>query len=326
MTTLLLTRDDVAALLAPKDYLAAVESAFLLSRQGLVLSPPPMHIPGVGGAFHAKGAVLTADRRLCALKLNGNFPGNPARGLPTILGVILLCDAENGAPLAVMDSIEVTRRRTAAASALAAIHLARKDAATLVVIGCGDQAHPQAEALAGVLRLKRGVVYDIDHAKAAAFAERASAALGISFGAASSMREATRAGDVIVTCTTSRVPFLGEDDVLPGTFIAALGADNPDKSEIGSALMAQGKVVVDVLEQCLIMGDLHHAVKAGAMEATDVHADLGDLLAGARPGRERPEEIIVFDSTGTAIQDVASAALVYERALQAGVGAAVCFG
>ena len=165
MSTLLLTRDDIATLLTPADYLAAVEHAFHLSAQKLVRSPPPMHIAGLGGAFHAKGASLLDDRKLCALKLNGNFPGNLARGLPTIQGIVLLCDAENGAPLALMDSIEITLRRTAAASALAARHLAREDAATLAVIGCGDQARPQTSALAQVIPLESGLAFDIDPAK-----------------------------------------------------------------------------------------------------------------------------------------------------------------
>lgn len=325
MSTLLLTRGDVASLLAPADYLTAVEAAFRLSKQGLALSPPPMHIAGVGGAFHAKGAMLTDGRKFCALKLNGNFPGNPARALPTIQGIVFLCDAENGTPLALMDSIEITLRRTAATSALAAKHLARNDATTLAVIGCGDQARPQAEALADLFAFKRGFAFDSDLGKAAAYASEMSSALGMPFETAASQRDASRAADVLVTCTTSRMPFLAEDDVTPGTFIAAVGADNQDKNEITPALMARAKVVVDVLDQCLVMGDLHHAVKSGAMKAADVHADLGDIVTGGKPGRARPEEIIVFDSTGSAIQDVASAALVYERAKQAGVGTTFSF-
>ena len=117
---LLLTRADVARLMAPADYLAAVETAFRLSKQGAAPSPPPMHIPGVDGGFHAKGAALWGDRKYVALKLNGNFPGNSQRRLPTIQGVVLLCDAEDGILLAIIDSIEITLQRTAAASALAA--------------------------------------------------------------------------------------------------------------------------------------------------------------------------------------------------------------
>jgi alanine dehydrogenase len=322
MSTLLLTRADIARLMTPADYLGAVETAFRLSKQGQTDAPPPMAIHGLGGgAFHAKGATMLGDRNLAALKLNGNFPGNPARGLPTIQGVILLCDAENGAVLAIMDSIEITLRRTAAASALAAKHLARRGAETLAIIGCGAQARAQAEALANVLPLKRGIVFDADARKAQAFA--AAMKGGLKFEPAASLREATLGADVIVTCTTSRNPFLDVSDVSPGAFIAAVGADSPGKSEIAPALMAKACVVADVLAQCQVMGDLHHAVKAGAMTADQVRAELGDLVVGAKRGRIGDDEIVIFDSTGTAIQDVASAAVVYQRATDACVGAEI---
>lgn len=325
MSALLLNRADVAGLMTPADYLDAVESAFRLSKQGRAPSPPPMHIAGVAGGFHAKGAALMGARHVVALKFNGNFPGNPQKGLPTIQGVVLLCDAETGALFAIVDSIEITLRRTAAASALAARLLARPDSRTLSVCGCGDQARAQAVAMAGVLAFERGLAWDIDAEKAAAYAAEMTRTLGVPFEAVPDLRQASRAGDAIVTCTTARAPFLDVADVSPGAFIAAVGADSPDKSEIAPALMAKAKVVVDVLDQCLAMGDLRHAVQAGAMSADKVHADLGEIVLGAKPGRADPNEIIVFDSTGTAIQDVASVALVYERAVQAGVGTVFAF-
>lgn len=321
MSTLLLTRAEIAGLMTPADYLGAVGTAFRLSKQGLAEAPLPMQFHGVGGAFHAKGAAMLGECKLAALKLNGNFPGNPARGLPTIQGVILLCDAETGAMLAIMDSIEITLRRTAAASALAAKHLARPGAETIAIIGCGAQARAQAEALADVLPLKRGLAFDADAAKARAFASAAADILP--FEAASFLRDATRASDVIVTCTTARAPFLDAGDVSPGAFIAAVGADNPEKNEIAPALMAKAAVVADVLAQCIVMGDLHHAVKAGVMTPGQIRAELSDLVVGAKPGRANDDEIVIFDSTGTAIQDVATAAVVYERACSAGVGSEI---
>jgi alanine dehydrogenase len=137
---------------------------------------------------------------------------------------------------------------------------------------------------------------------------------------AGDLAAATRASDVIVTCTTASAPFLTPDHVAPGAFIAAVGADNPEKSEIAPALMARATVVADVLAQGLAMGDLRHAVAAGAMTAGDVHAELAELVSGAKPGRTDPEEITVFDSTGTAFQDVASAAVILERAQATGAG------
>lgn len=320
--TILLSRSDIATLMTPADYLVAVESAFRLARAGKARSPAPLHIPATAGGFHAKGAALDDPRRLVAVKLNGNFPGNPAHGLPTIQGVITLCDGERGRVLAIMDSIEITMRRTAAASALAARHLARRDAASLLVCGCGDQARAHAPALAQVLALRRGWAWDADPDRAAAYAAETGRSLAIPFEPATDLRAASRSADVIVTCSTARAAFLDRQAIAPGVFIAAVGADNPDKSEIAPDLMAAATVVVDDLRQCLEMGDLRHAVAAGTMSAADVHAELGDIVAGSRPGRTGDDQVIVFDSTGTAIQDVASAGLAYGRAVAHGVGLA----
>ena len=131
------------------------------------------------------------------------------------------------------------------------------------------------------------------------------------------------AADVIVTCTPSRQAFLGPDSVRPGCLIAAVGADSPDKSEIAPGLMAVSMVVVDSRSQCAEMGDLHHAIAAGAMKAEDVHADLSELVLGTKAGRRRDDEICLFDSTGVAIQDVATAAGVFGRAVQLGIGTSV---
>ncbi len=325
MSALLLTRVDVAGLMGPADYLSAVETAFRLSKHGKALSPPPMHIPGLDGGFHAKGAALLSERQVVALKLNGNFPGNSRLQLPTIQGVVLLCDARNGTLLAIIDSIEITLQRTAAASALAAKYLAKADASALTVCGCGAQSRAQAIALAAVCGFRRGAAWDADYRKAEVYSAEMSKVLGIPFEPLPDLRSATRGADVIVTCTTAQMPFLTEADVSPGAFIAAVGADNPDKSEIAPSLMARAKVVVDNLDQCLDMGDLHHAITAGVMTAAAVHGDLGDIVTGRIPGRTGSKETFLFDSTGTAIQDVASAVRVYEKAVAAGIGTPFAF-
>lgn len=321
---LILSRNDVSGLMRPADYLAAVEAGFQALAKGRADAPPPLHMPLQEGGFHAKGAWFDDGRRTyAALKFNANFPHNYERfGLPTIQGAIILSDAKTGAPLAVIDSIEVTLRRTAAASALAARLLARPDSKVIAVCGCGAQGRAHLEALAEVLPLDKGVAWDRDFAKAEAFAHDMRASLGIDLRAAASHREATLEADVIVTCTTAQSPFLTPRDVRPGVFIAAVGADAPHKSEIDPALMASAEVFVDVLAQCLDMGDLRHAVSGGAMAADDVRGDLAGLVSGASPGRSAADEIIVFDSTGTAIEDAASAAVIYTRARECGAGIA----
>lgn len=325
---LILTRKDLSALMRPADYLEAVDTAFKASKEDRAHAPFPMHIDGVGGAFHGKGGSFYDDRAFyVALKLNGNFPENPARfGLPTIQGAVLLCNGENGSLLAILDSIEITLRRTAAASALAARHLARVDASALCICGCGAQGRVQAEALSEIRSFKRGYAWDGDISKAKIFAKKMTTALGFEFVAKRELKKATLKSDVIVTCTTAKTPFLSPEHVAPGTFIAAVGADNPEKNEIEPDLMATSKVVADVVGQCLEMGDLRAAVAAGAMTVEDVYADLGDIAIGRKKARNTSDDIIIFDSTGTALQDVTSAAVAYERALKKGAGLAVELG
>ena len=320
-TALLLTRDDIVPLMSLDDYSKAVETGFRALAAGAARSPPPLHLHARDGAFHAKGAMLEAEARHVAVKINSNFAHNPKRhGLPTIQGAILLFDADDGRLLALLDSIEITLRRTAAASALAARYLARRDAATIAICGCGEQARAQIAALARELPLARAYAWDQDSDAAIDLAAKMTGLLGIPITAVTDMREATLASDVIVTTTTARVPFLGPSDVRPGSFVAAVGADNPEKSELQPELMRRASVYVDVRGQCLAMGDLHHAVASGAMSPDEVRADLAELVSGAKPGRASAEEITIFDSTGTAVQDVAVAVAVHERARRAGVG------
>lgn len=305
--TLIITRRDIRRVMQPSDYLEAVELGFRAGAMGKASAPQPMHIPVARGGFHAKGASMSLGRDYVAVKINGNFPGNPTKhGLPSIQGAIVLADGNNGALLAIIDSVEVTIQRTAAASALAAKLLARPDSATLLVCGCGEQGRSHAAALREVLPINRLLLWDCD----AGAADTLAAELGGM--AVRNLNSATEQADLIVCCTTAREPYLTTGMVRPGTFVAAVGADNPDKSEIAPDLMAAAKVVTDVTTQCADMGDLHHAIEAGTMGAADVHAELGQLLVGERKGRSSPDEIIIYDSTGTGLQDVAVAAAIYE--------------
>ncbi|HEX8654391.1 MAG TPA: hypothetical protein VF693_04110 [Allosphingosinicella sp.] len=311
--TLILKRGDIAALMDQAAWLEAVETGFAAAANGAARSPPPMHIEGDGGAFHAKGASLRLDDRLyVAVKLNGNFPDNPsARGLPTIQGAILLCDGREGTLLAILDSIEVTVRRTAAATALAARYLARPDSASILICGCGEQGRAHLEALAALLPLRRAFAWDADDGNGRALAAEMAPKLGFEVVVAG--LEAAVRCDVVVACTPARAPFLSRAMVSPGTFVAAVGADSPHKNELHPDLFAETRLVCDVTEQCLAMGDLRHAVAAGAIAAGEVEAELADLVVGRKRGRASADEIIVFDSTGTALQDVAAAAFIYQR-------------
>jgi alanine dehydrogenase len=323
---LLLDRATVGALLTLDDCIAAVERAFAANARGETLAPALMHVDGVGGEFHVKAGGVKSPRTYFACKVNGGFFQNRARlGLPNIQGLILLHDATNGVPLAVMESATVTILRTGAATAVAARHLARPGASIATICGVGTQGAIQLRALQRVLPLTKVFAWSRDAARATAYATAMKAELHLDVVAAADLATATQASDIIVTCTPARKWFLGREHVRPGAFVAAVGADSPDKQEIEPELMARAAVVCDLSAQCAEVGDLHHAIAGGHISLAQVRAELGQVIAGQRPGRSSADEIVVFDSTGTALQDVAAAALVYEQAIARGVGTRFAF-
>jgi alanine dehydrogenase len=324
--TLLLRRRDVASLLSIGECMTAVEQAFKLYGQGKATPPGMMGIHAKEGGFHIKAGVMDLSREYFAAKINANFPHNMHRfGLPMIQGLVVLFDADNGYPLAVLDSSEITIKRTGAATAIAAKYLARPDATVVTICGCGNQGAISLRALAGHFPLTRVFAFDKDLSRAERFAHELSTELQINVEAAMELDTAVRASDICITCTPSKEPYLNRDFVTPGTFVAAVGADSPEKHELDPELLARNKVVVDVLDQCAGIGELHHALDAGLLMRDNVHAELGEVIAGVKPGRNSDDEIIVFDSTGMALQDVVAAAAVYEKASVAGIGTAIDF-
>jgi len=326
--TLILTRADVRKLLPMRDCIDAVEDAFRRHANGRTIAPGVAGTRVDGGGFHVKTAGMLAsldgERPTFVMKVNANFPANPQRnGLPTIQGVIALFDAENGRLLALVDSMEITSVRTAAATAVAARHLALDNATTVTICGCGEQSRHQLRALACVRPLRRVYAFDTRTDQARRLADDMAAELGVDAKVVTELGAETRESHIWVTSTTSRRPFLGPRHVTSGAFIAAVGADNPEKSEIEPALLASSTVIADVLDQCAAIGDLHHALDAGVMRVGDVYAELAQIVSGQRVGRRSRSEIIVFDSTGTALEDVAAVTLVYRKALELGVGLTV---
>ena len=309
----------------------AVEDAFRRHARGESIAPAVLGVHVDDGGFHVKTAGIRPDavggRSLFAAKVNANFPRNPAsHGLPTIQGVIALFDATDGRVLALLDSSEITGLRTAAATAVAARYLARPDASVVTVCGCGEQSRSQLRALACVRPVRRVMAFDVSIDRAERFAREMAAELRLDVAAVATLGDRTASSDIWITCTTARHWFVGRQHVQPGAFIAAVGADHAEKQEIEPELLAANVVVADILEQCATMGDLHHALEAGVMHRNDVRAELADVVTGRIAGRQSEEEIIVFDSTGTALQDVAVAALIYDRALAADAGLAVDLG
>jgi alanine dehydrogenase len=323
---LLLGRSEIERLLDLDSCIAAVEHAFRELGEGRCAAPRSLGLHVEGGSFHVKAGTLGGERAYFAAKVNGNFPTNPARhGLPTVQGAIVLADATNGQPLALMDSISITTLRTGAATAVAARRLARPASRVATIVGCGVQGGVQLAALRRVLPIERALAFDRDSGRAGRFASDHRVP-GLEVIAVGDLEAALASSDVVVTCTSSREPILRAGAVRPGTFVAAVGADNPEKQEIDPSLMKASTVVVDDLEQCAKQGDLHHALAAGVMTTEDVHARLDELAAGRKRGRTRDDEITLFDSTGIAIEDVAAASVAYERARASGGGTFVALG
>lgn len=324
--TLLLTRREVAALLSLDECIAAVENAFRLHGEGKASPPGILGVHARDGGFHIKAGLLEVGRTYFVAKTNANFPQNMQRfGLPTIQGIIVLCDAENGYPLALMDSMEITILRTGAATAVAAKYLARPESNVVTICGCGNQGRIQLRALTKVLPLERLYAFDQDADRARKFADEMSSEIRLTAQAVDDLQSAVRDSDICVTSTPAKAYFLKKEYVKPGTFIAAVGADNAEKQELDPQLFVSNKIIVDILEQCATIGDLHHALQAGLVTRENVHAELGEVVAGKKLGRTSSGEIIIFDSTGMALQDAAAAAVVYEKAISVGKGMTVDF-
>jgi alanine dehydrogenase len=321
--TRILSRSQLAPLLSAADYVEGVTYAFRQHGLGRSFATAMIHGDTPGDVeFHVKaGGLEWKGRTYYALKANGSsFRNRELRGLPNIMGAILLYDAGSGFPLAILDSTELTRQRTAAGTAMALKLLAPVEAGTLLLCGCGVQGRVHLKYLKEVLRPERVLAYDVQPEAARHFARSMEEETGLSVSAVTDLSEAAARSRVIVTCTPSRTPFLRAADVRPGTTVAAVGADSPAKQELEAALLHGRKVVVDILRQCEVAGELHHALEAGLITEADVYAEIGEIAAGKKPGRTNAAETIIYDATGTAIQDTAAAILVYEKAEAADIG------
>jgi len=325
--TLLLQRRDVAKLLNIQECMEAVEQAFALYAHGKTSPPKVLAVHAENGGFHIKAGILELHRSYFVAKINANFPGNPKKNhLPTIQGVIVVCDATDGRILALMDSIEITIIRTGAATGVAAKYLSSPNATVATICGCGNQGRISVKALMMVRKLEKIFAYDIDQGQIEKFAKEFGQEATVIPTLINDLPDALKQSQIVVTCTTSKKPFIQAKNIMPGTFIAAVGADSEEKQEIFSDLLASSKIVVDLVEQTAAFGEVHHAIRQNLLCIEGIHAELGCIITGKKRGRESDNEIIIFDSTGMALQDVAAAAIVYEKALKARIGQTLILG
>jgi alanine dehydrogenase len=296
-----LSGKHVTQAVSPERAVEAVREAFVAYARGEWTMPPKVYVPAYpAGDFRAMPA-LGAGHAL--LKWVTSYPGNPARGLPTVMGLVLLSDANDGRLRAVLDAAAVTALRTGAAAVLAAETLGRREATAAAVVGAG--VNGRAVARTFIARGRDVQLWDVDETRAQAVARELGARV------APSCEEAL-AADVLVTVTPGREVLLHAGSLRPGQHVSLMGADGPGKAEIAIDELARAHVFCDDWEQASHNGDLVHAVEAGAITRDSV-TELGAVLAGKAPGRETDDDMTVFDSTGLAIQDLAIALAALER-------------
>ncbi len=319
-SVILLTEADLRALV-PLDLAAVdcIEAAFRALATKPVAMPPILRldIPEHRGEVDVKTAYVPGIDHF-AIKISPGFFGNPAIGLPSTNGMMVVLSARTGLVQALLlDNGYLTDVRTAAAGAVAARHLSREDSATAAILGAGMQAEMQAVALTLVRPIRTFRIWARDSAKASALCERL-AARGFAAAPFATVAEATSRADVIVTTTPATRPIVGT--AVPGQHITAMGSDAEHKNEIEPALIPGTVYVADRLSQTRVLGELHHAIAAGLVPADRGFPELGQVIAGLAPGRTAPDQITLADLTGTGIQDTAIAALAMTRARAAGAG------
>jgi ornithine cyclodeaminase len=322
---LVLSEKQVQSLIEVEELIAALEQAHTQYSTGKAVMPVRLVVPlpEIRGRITSMPAYLSADKAL-GMKVVTYFQDNPQYNLPAILGTVMLFSAESGKIIAVMDGSSITAIRTACASAMATKALANAEAPVLGILGAGVQARAHIRALCRVRSISKIKLYSPSGKSGAAVKRDLESDVEAAVEIARSAEDAVRDSDLIVTATTSNAPVLSREWLKPGAHINAVGSHRPDQREIDGATVALAKLVVDSREAIMAeCGDILLAIKEGSISESHIHAEIGDVLAGTKPARTSGDEITLYKSVGTAIQDVATANLVYHKALEQKVGTEV---
>jgi alanine dehydrogenase len=309
-----LSEKDVASLLTMEETLPVVENAFRLHGLGEAQLPSKIYLTfePFDGDLRAMPAYLKGDVSAAGVKIVNSNPSNPAKNLPAVTGILVFTDPETGLPLGVFGAGTLTAMRTGAAGGIAVKYLARKNSSIVGLVGCGRQAQTQLEALLPFFKIKKVLVWGKTTEESDAFC-KANKNLGIEVVGLPSV-ESVCQSDIIVTTTPVKLPVVKAAWIKPGTHINAIGADAPGKQELETALIKKARVVVDDWHQASHAGEVNVAVSAGALSEKDVAGQLGEIIVGKKKGRQSENDITVFDSTGLAIQDIATAKLLFQKA------------
>lgn len=325
--TLLLKQSEIKELSNMKEIIGYVETAYSVHAQRKVQMPAKKYLffKKYEGDLRVMPCFIRGLDQAGVKNVNVH-PNNSAKyNLPTVMGLIELVDPETGFPIAVMDGTWITNMRTGAAGGVATKYLAREDSEILGLVGAGMQALTQFMAIKEVMNIKEVKVSCRTCTHRETFAKMITEKYGINARAVDTIKEAVVGSDVISTTTPSRVPIIKRKWVEDGTHINAMGADAPGKQELESHLMEKAKIFIDCWDQASHSGEINIPVHEGIIRRNDIHARIGDVVNGAKTGRESDKEITVFDSTGLAVQDVVTAWNIREKALKMGVGQKIDF-
>ncbi len=319
MKILLLPEREVIPLLRMREVIEAVETAFKEKALGRGQMPPKPYLfyTKHNGDLRTMPAYLE-ELDISAVKIVNVHPDNPKKHkLPTVMAIIVLINPKTGAPLAIMGGTYITAMRTGAAGGVAAKHLARKDSRVVGIVGAGAQSRTQLMALNEILKdIEKVKVADRIKTSREKYALEMTRKLGLDIKAVESIKAAVEGSDVVVTTTPARVPIIKTEWVENGCHINAMGADAPEKEELDPELLKRAKVVVDDWEQASHTGEINVPLKRGIISKENIFGEIGEVVAGLKPGRASVDEITIFDSTGLAVQDAVTAQLAYKKALE----------
>ena len=321
--TLIVTQSDIKRLIDMRTAIRVVERAFHAQATGQVVMPPKVYLPLPHHSdFRAMPAYL-AHPACCGMKWVNVHPRNPSKGLPTVMGTLIINEVATGFPLAIMDGLSITRLRTGAAAGVAAKALARREARTVGLVGCGAQAADQVVALTELFRLREVKVWGYRSGEARRFCVSTARRVAVPLVPVTTVNECVAEADIIVTITPTYRPLVRREWVKPGAHLNAIGADAPGKQELDPQILLEATIIVDDRKQAIHGGELNVPMTKGLLTPRRIHATLGEVLCGQATGRTQRDELTVFDSTGIAVHDVALGYEVFRRALRARCGRSV---
>lgn len=323
MKTLLLKKEEVSRLICMSEVIDAVEEAYRAFNSDQVEQPSyvGMHLPSPRGEIDFKFGYYKANELISMKASSGGFTENHATfGLPSGMGTILLFDARSCALICVMDGSLITGLRTGASGAISVKALARKNATKIASIGTGNQARMQIRAISEIVKIEEIHAWSRSSDTLSRYKTEIESELGIPVVISASKKEAVEQADILVTATRGEGPLVEASWVRPGTHIVAIGTDQRGKQELEPEIFRGAKIVVDSMAQCCEKGETWHPLQKNIIVMDDIHAEIGEVLLGRKPGRENDEEVTIFDSTGMAIQDNTTAGRIYQNAIVRDVG------